>query len=51
MRISPQCAHLFVKSGYTALFYAVELSAPGILSALLRRGADPSVTILQEVSS
>jgi len=37
-------------SGFTALFYAVEISSPSILSALLRRGADPNVIIQQEGS-
>eukprot|EP01041_Mallomonas_annulata_P000184 gene184-317_t len=35
-------------SGYTALFYAVELKTPMILKALLRRGADPNVSLLQQ---
>lgn len=33
------------QSGFTALFYAVDLAAPTILSALLRRGADPNTTL------
>eukprot|EP01034_Spumella_vulgaris_P024693 gene24693-31067_t len=37
-------------SGFTALFYAVQKASPSILGALLRRGADPNVIILQEGS-
>jgi len=38
----------FVKaSGYTALMYSVMLNQPTILSALLRRGADPNLTVQQ----
>lgn len=34
-------------TGYTALFYAVASPKPTILQALLRRGADPNVSLLQ----
>lgn len=37
-------------SGFTAVYYAVEKATPTILQALLRRGADPNVAILQEGS-
>lgn len=37
-------------SGFTALFYAVESSTPSILQALLRRGADPNMSVLQSGS-
>jgi ankyrin repeat protein len=37
-------------SGFTAVFYAVEKATPTILQALLRRGADPNVVILQSGS-
>ena len=37
------------QSGYTALMYSVMLNQPTILSALLRRGADPNVEVQQEV--
>jgi len=37
-------------SGFTALFYAVDLPAPTILSALLRRGADPNASLKLEGS-
>lgn len=37
-------------SGFTALFYAVEHAPVGILQALLRRGADPNVAVLQDGS-
>ena len=37
-------------SGFTALFYAVEKATPAILQALLRRGADPNVAVLQDGS-
>lgn len=37
-------------SGYTALFYAIERAGPSIVSALLRRGADPNVALLHEGS-
>jgi len=40
------CCH---QSGYSALFYAVELKATTIMKALLRRGADPNATIRQPV--
>ena len=39
------------QSGYTALMYSVMLNQPTILSALLRRGADPNVEVQQEVQS
>lgn len=35
-------------SGYTALFYAIENRDTNILKALLRRGADPNVSLKQE---
>eukprot|EP00607_Mallomonas_marina_P002193 CAMPEP_0182435656 /NCGR_PEP_ID=MMETSP1167-20130531/76949_1 /TAXON_ID=2988 /ORGANISM="Mallomonas Sp, Strain CCMP3275" /LENGTH=309 /DNA_ID=CAMNT_0024626935 /DNA_START=76 /DNA_END=1005 /DNA_ORIENTATION=- len=35
-------------SGYTALFYAVDLKTTSIMKALLRRGADPNSQLLQE---
>lgn len=38
-----------LQSGFTALIYAVELSAPTILQALLRRGADPHAIVKQPV--
>jgi len=38
-------SHFVSKSGFTALFYAVDLAAPTILSALLRRGADPNTAL------
>ncbi|RYH07508.1 ankyrin repeat domain-containing protein [archaeon] len=38
-------------SGTTALFYAVQKATPSIVSALLKRGADPNAKLLQEVSS
>ncbi|KAJ1431981.1 ankyrin repeat-containing domain protein [Ochromonadaceae sp. CCMP2298] len=34
-------------SGFTALFYAVELEQPSLLTALLRRGAHPTPSIKQ----
>jgi hypothetical protein len=34
-------------SGFTALFYAVEKATPSIVQALLRRGADPNMVVLQ----
>lgn len=37
-----------MQSGITALFYAVEKATPSIVSALLRRGADPNARLLQE---
>ena len=39
------------QSGYTALMYSVMLNQPTILSALLRRGADPNVEVQQEVQT
>jgi len=41
--------NLAKSSGFTALFYAVEKANVSILQALLRRGANPDVTIQQEV--
>ena len=35
-------------TGYTALFYAIPLTEATILQAILRRGADPNVALLQE---
>lgn len=35
-------------TGYTALFYAIPHTEPTILQAILRRGADPNVALLQE---
>jgi len=37
-------------NGFSALFYAVEKAAPGILQALLRRGADPNLAVTQDGS-
>jgi len=42
--------NLAKESGFTAVFYAVEKATPTILQALLRRGADPNVQIMQEGS-
>lgn len=36
-------------SGFTALIYAVQYSEVGILSALLKKGADPNLVVSQEV--
>ena len=41
---------IFLQSGFTAVFYAVELPTPAILSALLRKGASPSAVIASEVA-
>ncbi len=35
-------------SGFNAVFYAVEKATPGILQALLRRGADPNAIVKQD---
>lgn len=35
-------------SGFNAVFYAVEKATPGILQALLRRGADPNAVVKQD---
>ena len=54
MKIIVFCAFFFLflfQSGYTALMYSVMLNQPTILSALLRRGADPNVEVQQEVQS
>ena len=54
MKIIVFCAFfsLFLfQSGYTALMYSVMLNQPTILSALLRRGADPNVEVQQEVQT
>jgi hypothetical protein len=42
--------NLAKSSGFTAVFYAVEKASHSILGALLRRGADPNVAILQDGS-
>jgi ankyrin repeat protein len=42
--------NLMKSSGFTALFYAVEKAPFGIVQALLRRGADPNIAVLQEGS-
>ena len=39
--------NLAKSTGFTALFYAVEKASPSILQALLRRGADPNLQVLQ----
>lgn len=43
--------NLVKASGFSALFYAVEKASPGILQALLRRGADPNMAVTQEGST
>lgn len=43
--------NLVKANGFSALFYAVEKAVPGILQALLRRGADPNLVIQQEGTS
>lgn len=43
--------NLVKANGFSALFYAVEKAVPGILQALLRRGADPNLAITQEGTS
>jgi hypothetical protein len=35
-------------TGFTAIFYAIELSSTDVLLALLRRGIDPNAAILEE---
>mmetsp|Transcript_9344 Transcript_9344/g.9160 ORF Transcript_9344/g.9160 Transcript_9344/m.9160 type:complete len:315 (+) Transcript_9344:59-1003(+) len=42
--------NLMKSSGFTALFYAVEKAPFAIVQALLRRGADPNIVVLQEGS-
>jgi len=42
--------NLVKASGFSALFYAVEKASPGILQALLRRGADPNLAVTQDGS-
>lgn len=42
--------NLVKANGFSALFYAVEKANPGILQALLRRGADPNLAIVQDGS-
>lgn len=37
-------------NGFTALYYSVALKSEGVLLALLRRGADPNMALLQEGS-
>jgi ankyrin repeat protein len=41
--------YIYVQSGFTALFYAVQYASIEIVQALLRRGADPNSAVLQEV--
>eukprot|EP00392_Amoebophrya_sp_AT5.2_P004152 g4160.t1 len=39
------------EKGYTALYYAVGLQYPGIVSVLLKNGADPNLTIADAMES
>lgn len=41
---------MWIQSGFTAVFYAVEKAEPSILQALLRRGADPNAVVAQDGS-
>ena len=38
-----------MQNGYTALFYALELPSTSIMKALLRRGANPNLSVTQKV--
>ena len=42
--------NLVKANGFSALIYAVEKANPGILQALLRRGADPNMAVTQDGS-